>query len=45
MTTTLTGRVPVGTRVRCTDGATATVVDHRDKAAVGRVYDYVIRLD
>ncbi|MDQ8040498.1 hypothetical protein RDI86_01370 [Cellulosimicrobium sp. XJ-DQ-B-000] len=45
MTTTITDRVPVGTRVRCTDGATATVVDHRDKAAVGRAYDYVIRLD
>lgn len=45
MTTTLTDHVPVGTRVRCIDGATATVVDHREKAAVGRAYDYVIRLD
>ncbi|QUC01200.1 hypothetical protein [Cellulosimicrobium cellulans] len=45
MTTTLTDRVPVGTRIRCTDGATATVVDHRDAPAVGRAYDYVIRLD
>ncbi len=45
MTTTITDRVPVGTRVRCADGATATVVDHRDKAAVGRAYDHVIRLD
>ncbi|WP_264032154.1 hypothetical protein [Cellulosimicrobium sp. SH8] len=43
--TSTTDRVPTGTRVRCTDGATATVVDHRNTPVVGRTYDYVIRLD